>query len=151
MHKITNINEEKKTGICSKCGEVPVKLVGLKKNGDKKWSCRILIRKHDKKYCESPNGSFVRRKNSLKKKTSILSKIEFEKFQKTNECEICGSQNNEKSLHIDHCHTTGKIRGFLCVRCNLGLGYFKDSISTLISAASYLKERTHQNRPVSSH
>ncbi len=27
----------------------------------------------------------------------------------------------------DHCHTTNKPRGLLCVRCNAGLGYFKDN------------------------
>jgi len=26
----------------------------------------------------------------------------------------------------DHCHTTGKFRGWLCNRCNVGMGYVDD-------------------------
>ncbi|ALF00603.1 endonuclease VII [Mycobacterium phage Bricole] len=36
-------------------------------------------------------------------------------------CGICG----EPSKHLDHNHTTGEIRGGLCHRCNLGLGYYE--------------------------
>ena len=41
-------------------------------------------------------------------------------------------------LAIDHCHSTGKIRGLLCDRCNHGLGHFKDDINLLIKAIEYL-------------
>lgn len=43
-------------------------------------------------------------------------------------------------LCVDHCHTTKKIRGLLCERCNKGLGHFKDSIKVLESAIDYLKK-----------
>ena len=36
-------------------------------------------------------------------------------------CGICG----KPSTRLDHNHTTGKIRGGLCHRCNLGLGYYE--------------------------
>ncbi len=39
---------------------------------------------------------------------------------------------------IDHCHTTGKVRGILCPTCNTGLGMFKDSPKNLSRASSYL-------------
>lgn len=45
---------------------------------------------------------------------------------------------------LDHCHTTGKIRGVLCNRCNVSLGNFKDSQVILESAISYLREY-HEN------
>lgn len=55
-------------------------------------------------------------------------------------CKICNVHQDElsKSLCIDHCHTTGKFRGMLCGKCNAGLGYFKDSVSSLRSAIEYL-------------
>lgn len=50
-------------------------------------------------------------------------------------CAIC---EEETGLHVDHCHAKGSVRGLLCVRCNRGLGYFKDKPELLKRAASYL-------------
>lgn len=41
---------------------------------------------------------------------------------------------------VDHCHTTGKIRGILCNSCNRGIGYFRDNPMFLTNAAKYLIE-----------
>ena len=43
-------------------------------------------------------------------------------------------------LSVDHCHTTGKIRGLLCRKCNLGLGHLKDNVLHLKRAIDYLKD-----------
>ena len=52
-------------------------------------------------------------------------------------CEICGTQG---ALNTDHCHTTKRFRGMLCTGCNVGLGMFKDSISSLENAKRYLEK-----------
>lgn len=39
---------------------------------------------------------------------------------------------------VDHCHTTGKVRGLLCCSCNAAIGHAKDSPSILRQAAAYL-------------
>jgi len=44
----------------------------------------------------------------------------------------------KKQLDVDHCHTTGEVRGLLCNRCNTGIGQFKDNPNILRSAARYL-------------
>lgn len=42
-------------------------------------------------------------------------------------------------FHIDHCHTTGAVRGLLCFSCNQGIGSFKDSRANALAAAEYLR------------
>lgn len=54
-------------------------------------------------------------------------------------CAICHKPEIDIKLAVDHCHETGKVRGLLCKRCNMGIGLLGDSPDTLISAAMYLK------------
>jgi hypothetical protein len=56
-------------------------------------------------------------------------------------CAICGTDNpgsNETHFHVDHDHDTRKVRGLLCERCNIGIGYFDTPVS-LERAANYLR------------
>jgi len=76
-------------------------------------------------------------------KTYGLDLKDYEKMLKAQNynCAICGSPppNNRKTrLAIDHCHTSGKVRGLLCDRCNRSIGLLKDDVSVLESAIKYL-------------
>lgn len=53
----------------------------------------------------------------------------------TNGCGICRA----KATAVDHCHRTGKVRGGLCHKCNIGIGYFNDCALLLNNAIDYLK------------
>jgi hypothetical protein len=58
-------------------------------------------------------------------------------------CGNCGTSNPGGKLNhfrVDHCHATGAIRGLLCQRCNIGLGYLGDNIAGLQSAVHYLSK-----------
>jgi len=55
-------------------------------------------------------------------------------------CAICEKECiTGKNLCVDHNHTSGKIRGLLCDRCNNGLGRFDDDIELLKKAIKYLE------------
>ncbi len=56
-------------------------------------------------------------------------------------CAICGktARENRKNLAVDHDHKTMKVRGLLCNRCNLGIGYLEDKADVLKSAARYIE------------
>ena len=55
-------------------------------------------------------------------------------------CAIC-AKPSKKTLCVDHCHSTGTIRGLLCRKCNLGLGCLADDQAALIAALAYLGHR----------
>lgn len=62
-------------------------------------------------------------------------------------CAICKTKNlnfnsrtnKSRRMAVDHCHSSGKIRGILCHKCNTGLGSFQDNISILENALNYLR------------
>lgn len=64
------------------------------------------------------------------------------KADQNNLCAICGNPPDGRwgRLNIDHCHKTGKVRGLLCVNCNLGIGNLQDCITNLLRAIKYLKK-----------
>lgn len=53
-------------------------------------------------------------------------------------CDICHG-NYHLGIVFDHCHKSGKFRGWLCDRCNKTLGLVKDSPSLLRKLAKYLE------------
>jgi len=67
------------------------------------------------------------------------------KASQNNCCAICGVDGGslKRQLAVDHCHTTGKLRGLLCNHCNMGIGLFKDSSTSLLNAITYLTH--HEN------
>ena len=63
-------------------------------------------------------------------------------------CKICLTEgfvmsakhnNHVNKLVVDHCHTTGAVRGLLCHNCNRALGLLQDNIESLQRAIDYLK------------
>jgi len=57
-----------------------------------------------------------------------------------NSCEICAGVNkNGKVLSLDHCHKSNIFRGWLCNKCNTGLGKLGDSVHSLERALAYLR------------
>lgn len=55
-----------------------------------------------------------------------------------NGCGICGSPDK---LRVDHDHKTGKVRGALCSKHNVGLGQFDDDPELLRKAIEWLERK----------
>lgn len=71
--------------------------------------------------------------------TETLEELTELRKQQGDDCAICHRPESEVgTLHLDHDHTTGKVRGFLCGSCNRGIGYLQDSPEILTAAAAYL-------------
>lgn len=72
------------------------------------------------------DARIAQRANRLKKywpnMTAWESLAEYERMLATQEycCKICEVHQEEYDMafHVDHCHTTGQVRGLLCAVCN---------------------------------
>lgn len=49
-------------------------------------------------------------------------------------------------LSVDHCHTTGKVRGLLCTQCNHAIGKLDDDPELLRRAIAYLEKHGNGKR-----
>lgn len=55
-------------------------------------------------------------------------------------CAICERHSTAftQRLAVDHCHSSGVIRGLLCAPCNTALGGFRDNAASLTRAVAYV-------------
>lgn len=92
------------------------------------------------------NNPELAEKQDVRKKCRVLG-LDFDEVwplwrAHDNKCDICGKPEwnaGRKNLSIDHDHTTGKLRGFLCNAHNRGLGLVGDTIESVESVLAYLR------------
>lgn len=134
---------------CSTCNiEKSLDSFRISKRKDKQWHSNICKECTNAQYMDKYYEDHLNRKEKLKHKARYLTYgITGEQFKallkkQNNCCAICGSKvaGGRGDWHVDHCHTTNKVRGLLCHHCNTGLGLFKDSTELLKLAAEYLDE-----------
>jgi hypothetical protein len=91
-------------------------------------------------YVADGRKSASNRKSHLKRKYALtIEQYDQMLAKQGGGCAICGRPPRpDISLHVDHDHETGRIRGLLCFRCNNALGDFLDDESLLREAAGYL-------------
>lgn len=81
------------------------------------------------RYAENGYEKHILRKYSLS--------LEEWKILSRGGCEICRTLEN---LVVDHDHSTGKVRGCLCVAHNAGIGSFHDSVEEMKLGIQYLEK-----------
>lgn len=101
---------------------------------------------------EKQRAYYLRNKDRILKRTSSYARrrkynlssedISFKLEQQNNQCLICDTKLNLSgpNTHVDHDHSSGKVRGILCKMCNNGLGHFKDDCDLLNRAIQYLRQ-----------
>jgi hypothetical protein len=144
-----NLKEMK---ICKKClVEKPLTEFHTRKDGKlgSRTHCKQCTSMSRKDYYFKRGGKEkqAKRSFSFNLKKYDLTLEEYNKlFEEQNgRCYICLSTESHRTktrykLVVDHCHTTGKVRGLLCHHCNVGLGHFKDNTDLLKKAIEYLNE-----------
>ena len=123
------------TFICPVCGET-------KKQSERYTVYRICLPCQRKRVMRT-----------LMKNVYGISEAEYEKqlAKQKGKCAICGKEfdfknKNKDTIHIDHCHTTGQLRGLLCGECNKGIGFFHDNPELLLAAIKYIKKHENFNK-----
>ncbi len=133
LHRITNVDVESAVGDCAVCGpKTPVRV-----RPGRGHECQIR-RRQDRESCS-------RRGERLRRYSLTLADVERMRANQGDRCAIC--QQPAEKLVVDHDHaccpkaktSCGKcVRGLLCQRCNVALGYWRDDPHLAIAAAEYL-------------
>lgn len=138
---------------CKKCNQElnPTEFAKDSRTYDKLSKRCLSCKEKDEKASQTRRQRFYRenkgkdrRKEWLKYFYNITVDQYYDMLEKQqHSCKICGSKEDgtkKTTLCVDHCHTTGAVRGLLCHSCNTALGHFKDSTEILQKAVEYLNE-----------
>ena len=128
--------------VCTKCKlEQPEEnFYVIKKSGNRHGSCKTCAKKKSKESSERL-GRDHRKNLELQWHYGITLDDYKRMMQECNGQCVCGATRgraNKESLHVDHCHETGIIRGLLCHVCNRAVGLVPDP-TLLRKLADYLE------------
>lgn len=127
---------------------MPYKDTAVRKEYLKKWkkNHKIHLSKWRKKHRLKNLDESRRKEREQRYKYnyhSTVAEIE-DLFQKQNGiCPICRlplHREIPRECHVDHCHRTGKLRGWLHKQCNILLGACNEDEQKLLNAIDYLNK-----------
>ena len=129
---------------CPACGEIDISKFYVDDKGRRTNKlCRECHKQECKNrwYARSPMDRWA----SKSKMYGVTKDFLVALHEKQNgKCAICGEiPKSERGLHVDHCHTTGVVRGLLCHGCNTGIGALKEDAEILSKAIDYLRIQSH--------
>lgn len=132
---------------CTKCGvtkelELFPRCHAMK-DGKHSW-CKAC---HSKKACEWQRTANPARVKQNKRSSELmrvygLTELDYQQLldKQSGGCALCGEPcATGKNLAVDHCHTTGRIRGLLCLVCNTALGKLGDTPERLRVVLNYVE------------
>lgn len=139
-YQVSQGNAIAKPPCCPKCGEADIAKFYVDKQGRR---TNRFCRECHKQLCKerwhkrSPIDRWASRAKMYKVTKEFL--VDMHEKQQ-GKCAICGEiPKSERGLHVDHCHTTGAVRGLLCHGCNTGIGALKEDAEILSNAIKYLR------------
>jgi len=102
---------------------------------------QLNVRRGVPKYYCTPCSSEYRKWSNIRRRYKIT-KEEYEQIveNQKNKCVLCEEDMADKKAVVDHCHTSGEVRGILCNNCNALIGFSKEEVTILRNAISYLKK-----------
>lgn len=141
---------------CSKCGVVkPFAEFPLRGTGRPSSWCKPCTNQYNRAYVRTPEGAAKKKAaqeayNARNPDYHVgyrygLKPGQYDalRAEQGGRCAICSATEpggKAKRWAVDHCHVTGKVRGLLCVHCNMGIGQLGDDPARLRAAATYIEK-----------
>ena len=138
----------KREPICPRCGSAKAIL------GSGILRCKPCTKEWNRLYYHrSAKRRQKQRSYTVRKKYGVPMEFLEELLAKQNEnCAICCRHWRDctpakhskydmvflQYLYVDHCHTTGRIRGLLCNNCNVGIAMLDENLERFDAAKRYL-------------
>ena len=122
-----------KTLPCRVCGYL---------NRNKHGECRICMRERHR-FLDATSVSRREKHAALeRRKKHGIGLTEQERLftSQHGKCAVCGDpiQRSTSSTHLDHDHETGRVRAFLCQKCNIAVGMVRENVRIVSRLAAYL-------------
>lgn len=141
---------------CPRCKDTkPLGMFGIRPNGRPRGWCAPCEQAYQAERARTEEGREQHRRASEKwshgprREYNLqwrygLTLAEYDAMREAqgDRCGICGANEpggRGKTWCIDHCHTTGAVRGLLCTACNMAIGQMNDDPIRLRAAADYIE------------
>ena len=129
---------------CTRCNETKnlADFYNHKNTKDKKTSqCKACFKIHEQNWRINNPEKYKEscRKRNLQRDYGITQDDYIVMYKKQEgKCACCGKE--QKTLVVDHNHTTNAIRELLCPQCNTALGLLKEDINIMQSLIEYTRK-----------
>ncbi len=125
--------KEQARGLCKSCYDKWLKSVNpeykqKQLSNTLQWAAKnpdrmkIIYNRRQAKEKADPNR-FINQRNKLLKRYGLAHETYLILLEtQNNSCKLCFRKPKLHRFHVDHCHTTGIVRGILCHQCNWYMG-----------------------------
>lgn len=133
------------TKICKRCktDKALEDFARGRSNGSHAW-CKSCMAEYQITYKEKKGRDYFKNYNYMAQYGITLEEAKELLVSQSNACALCEKEVSwlpgfSASAHVDHCHSTGKVRGILCGSCNTALGKLGDSVQSITKVLKYLE------------
>lgn len=101
-------------------------------NPEKRKAARLRHKERNPEYS---------RESILKRHGLTIEQFKKSLVEQNNSCWICGDGfKSPQDAKMDHCHSSGRVRGILCSHCNTAIGLAKEDVVVLKKMIEYLEK-----------
>lgn len=134
-HRISDPDPDARTGTCSVCG--PVKVYRNASRRGTSWRCSSRLLRYTNDRYEDVKD---RQRELRFERTYGITPKQYDQMlaDQGGVCARCKQPPKTMRLAVDHCHSTGRVRGLLCGPCNTYIGRLEANMNMLDEDLAYI-------------